>query len=257
MKNKEETIDLSGDKYKDKSLRFSDFGNYYELIFTDEFVMPDKEYTVATDIMLDLKEADKEKEIHIYVNSHGGWMPNLSMMMQQLLEFKHRVTISAGSSLSAGFLLFCCGHERYVSSFSELMYHSISTDAENCKGFEISRLGTHYREITNYYNEVLNMKDILSKEEMEMGETTEVWFSGADLIKRGVALNYLEFKNRSLPEKEEFFVKNGRYFKMENDSFIEYKKTEIKLTHSELVKIPEEKDKIVFKTQKENRLNGN
>jgi len=224
MRNKSKDVDCD-DKYKDKSLRFYDYDNHYDLIFADEFVLPNNEYTVITDIMVDLKDADKEKEIHIYINSQGGCTNNLCMVLQQLLEFEHRVTICAGSALSSGFLLFCCGHEKYVSVFSELMYHAISTDIENGKPSELIIMSRHYGKIMEYYNNILCMNEILTKEEIEMGETSEVWLTGKDLINRNVAKDYSKFKKKNILSKVDVFVKNEMLYKKENDIYVEYKST--------------------------------
>jgi len=232
----------SDDKYKDKPLRFKDCDTHYELIFVDEFEYPNKEYTVAADILIDLKDADKSKELHIYINSMGGFVCNLSMLLQQVLEFKYVVTIASGTCMSCGFLLFCCGHERYVSPFSALLYHGISGMSWG-KGVEISAYGKHLEEALALYVKVLGVDKLLTKQELTKGETTELWFLGQEFIKREIAKDYASFKDRTIPSKTEFITRNGRYFKLEKDKFVEYKKIDkVMLTYQEIIAIEEKLD---------------
>lgn len=232
----------SADKYDNKPLRFKDCESHYELIFADIFRMPDKDYTASTDVFVDLKEADKNKELHIYINSYGGEVACLTMLMQPILEFKHRVTISSGSAMSAGFVLFACGTERYVNPFHTFMYHASSSFAGG-KGLEIKKLGEFIQKEYEAIIEVSGLKDILTKKELELGETSEVWLMGSELIERGSAKDYSEFSKRSSPNKVDFFSKNDRYFRLEDNEFIEYKATENKLSYSELYTLKDNKKK--------------
>ena len=238
---KKKELNVSDDKYKDKPLKFRDCGDHYELVFADLFMHPDKDYTVATEIMIDLKDADKNKEIHVYINSDGGCCSNLSMIVQQLLEFHHCVTIVIGNAISAGFVLFCCGKERYVSAYSELMFHGITAFAFN-KASEISAIGKHVEGLERTLFDAVDIRDILIDAEIEKGKTTEIWFLGEEMIKRGVAKDFSKFKERAMPTKEEFLSKNNRYFHFEDNIFVEYKKTDKKFSYTELSLMKKDRD---------------
>lgn len=189
--------DNSRNKYDNKAIKFLDQNTHYELIFTDNFVMPSKFNTVITDILLDLKNANKEKELHIFINSYGGEISTLVSLLQQISEFEHVVTIAMGDADSAGFLLWCVGHERYCSPYSALMYHSISTYTEG-KVKEVSGVGDYLSEQMKLIAISVGIENILTPEEISKGDYTEVWFMGEELIKRGKAKDYKEYKNRPI-----------------------------------------------------------
>ena len=118
------------DEYFNQPVLFKDCDTHYELIYTGEFEDVGRESIEITKLMQDLKDGDKEKELHIFISSIGGSVENLSLLLQQVLQYQHRVTICCGSALSAGFILWACGNERYVSPYSELMYHTIYSGYE-------------------------------------------------------------------------------------------------------------------------------
>ena len=130
-------------KYDNENIRFLDKGSHYELIFTDDFVAPGGNLShsvfpssmplhlgsssVLTDIVMDMREGDKDKELHIFVGSFGGEVAALNMIMQQVLTYNYRVGINLGTACSCGWMLLFACHERYVSPFSQAMYHDISS----------------------------------------------------------------------------------------------------------------------------------
>ena len=68
------TLPMLPDKYENKAIRFYDKGTHCELIFTDDFNLPSsgqmhdgiEANTLITDIVTDLRRANKDKEIHIF-----------------------------------------------------------------------------------------------------------------------------------------------------------------------------------------------
>ena len=233
------------DKYKDKAIRFIDKGTYYELIFCDDFVSPtsgnfssdSKPYTLLTDVIMDMKNANHSKEIHIFVASFGGQVEALAMILQQILEFRYRVGINLGMADSCGWMLLFACQERYASPFSEFLYHGMSS---------ISFGKVHeLRNVTNYYEkwfaEIMDRTDtkkVLTKEEIKLGETSEVWLTGAELIKRGAVKDYAEYVKRKVPtgtycckiDDKIYFSENG------NDFILYQKNPKVKpLTYTEIV----------------------
>lgn len=217
-------IDISEEKYNDQSLRFVDKKTHYELIFADDFNMPSKEYTVVIDLMIDLKNADKNKELHIFINSNGGECATLTMLLQQILEFRHRVCIVTGSAMSCGFFLMCVGHEIYISPYSMTIYHAVSVETEG-KSREVMMVGNAMEKINKEILRAIDVDRILTKDELQLGLSTEVYVSGRDLIERGAARDYSDYNNRKPLIRKIFFERGGRYFQYENGSYVEYQRT--------------------------------
>ena len=224
------------DKYNDKPVRFYDKGDHYALYFTDDFELQNKDCTILTDIMIDLQEANKDKELHIFINSYGGYSMTLSMLLSSVMLFKYRVTICTGIAASCGILLWCTGHERYVSPYSELMLHEVSSLAYG-KGSEITRYGYQMSKLSKKLYNTVNVRDIFTEEELKLSETSEVWFIGSDLISRNKAKDISEYSKRVIPSKKEVFVVGDTLYEESNGKYTIYTKSkkELILGYSELV----------------------
>ena len=209
------------DEYFNQPVLFRDCDDHYELIYTGEFEDVGKDSVAVTKLIQDLKDGDKDTELHIFINSIGGSVDNLSFVLQQVLEYRHRVTVCCGSALSAGFILWACGHERYVSPYSELMYHTIYSGYEG-KGVELSSYGNHVERLTAELMEAVDMKSIISAEDMEKGKSTEVWYLGKDFIESGKAKDYSEYASRKIPMVALVTVTgDSRFFAKSGDGFME------------------------------------
>jgi len=233
------------DKYKDKAIRFADKGDYYELIFTDDFMPPSsgtydgqKNYTLITDIITDMRNADKDKELHIFIGSYGGAVTCLNMIFQQVLSFNYRVGINLGMADSCGWMLYFTCHERYTSSFSQFMYHEMS----GLRYGKVKELEADVKFCKEWWNELFNKtftKEILTSDELKLGETSEVWLTGAELIKRGHAKDYSEYINRkTLKKAMNVYDIDGKLYLKDGDKFIKYQKSSKneEYTYSELLK---------------------
>lgn len=207
-------------EYFNQPVIFRDCDDHYELIYTGEFEDVGRDSIAVTKLIQDLKDGDKDTELHIFINSIGGSVDNLSFVLQQVLEYRHRVTICCGSALSAGFILWACGHERYVSPYSELMYHTIYSGYEG-KGVELSSYGNHVERLTAELMEAVDMKQLISGEDMERGKSTEVWYLGKDFIKSGKAKDYSEYANRRIPLVALVTMAGNRFFAKSGDKFVE------------------------------------
>ena len=220
------------DKYRDKALRFIDKDDHYELIFMDDFNIPtsgsfydEKPETLISDIILDLKEADKNKELHIFVGSLGGYVYCLNMILQQILQFKHKVGINTGYACSCGFMLLSYCEEIYTSPFSSFMYHEMGGLSFG-KVTEMKNKVDYDRNWWKLLLEQSRVNTILTPEELKLGETSEVWLTGKDLIDRGVAIDYSFYLKRNVPSpsKDEFFVVGNDVYRKEGDMFRRYTK---------------------------------
>ena len=205
--------DPNGDKYNKSAIRWIDKGDHYELIFTDDFVTPSSAgrktdfggslpllfgNSLLTDIVMDMRDGDRDREVHVFVGSFGGEVAALNMILQQLLTYEYRVGINLGTACSCGWMLLFACHERYVSPFSQAMYHDISCMCAG-KHAEMQRSAEF---MNRWQKELLKCTDtekFLTARELELAQTSEVWFTGSELIKRGAARDYTEYLSRQIP----------------------------------------------------------
>ena len=134
-------------------------------------------------------------------------------------------------------LLFAC-QERYVSPFSQAMYHDISGFC----GGKHTELQRNAEFIGRWQKELLKITDttkVLTEKELELGRTTEVWLTGRELIERGAARDYSEYTNRVIPMPLPCFVNvHGKIYGNTQDGWVRMeKKDEKPLTYAELVKM--------------------
>ncbi len=218
------------DKYADKSIKFYDMQDRYDLIFSSDFEMADQVASIYSDLLIDLKEADKNKELHIWINSQGGSCSTLILLMQQIQEFEYVVTIGTGEIDSCGFMLWCLGDERYLGQLTFCMYHGISS-GNFAKANEMQEFGIFIEKYQSLFEHVVREKGILTDEELEKGRYTEKWYLGKELIERGVSLDFVNYKNRIKFEKiealrlgEQFFIRDVQGYYYECDLISDGKK---------------------------------
>lgn len=74
---------------------------------------------------------DRRQPINIYINSYGGEVYEglaLISLIKNMQEKGYIInTYSESKSMSMGFVIFCVGTNRYMSRYSTLMYHSVSS----------------------------------------------------------------------------------------------------------------------------------
>jgi ATP-dependent Clp protease protease subunit len=208
------------DDYFNQPVIFRDCDDHYELIYTGEFEDVGRDSIAVTKLIQDLKDGNKDTELHILINSIGGSVDNLSFVLQQVLQYRHRVTVCCGSALSAGFILWACGNERYVSPYSELMYHTIYSGYEG-KGTELASYGAHVERLTDELMDAVDMKSLISEEDMQKGKSTEVWYLGKDFIDSGKAKDYSEYAMRQIPVSALITIAGDRFFAKSGEKYIE------------------------------------
>lgn len=253
-------------KYENKAIRWLDKGDHYELIFTDDFITPSSfgagrqgsmpfppmfGNSLLTDIILDMREGIKDKEVHVFVGSFGGEVAALNMILQQLLTYQYRVGINLGTACSCGWMLLFACHERYVSPFSQAMYHDISTFC----GGKHTELQRNAEFMGRWQKELLKITDtgkVLTEKELELGRTTEVWLTGRELIERGAAKNYTEYLSRVIPMPMSCFVNiHGKIFGNTMEGWVHMdKKDEKPLCYADLVKMANTSPKIPAELKK-------
>ena len=199
------------DKYSGEAVSFHEVDDHYELTFTGEFGSFGRDNHVFTDLINDLKNGDKSLELHIFISSVGGDTETLAAIMQQVLQYRQRVTIGSGLCCSAGFFLWATGNEKYISRYSELMYHSPSCCYE-AKVSELNDFSAHMNKLTEGLIDAAHIRDLIPESDIERGKTTEVWYTGSDFIDSGKAKDYDEYKDRESPNMALIYEAGGRLF---------------------------------------------
>ena len=224
-------MDKTSNKYDNKALRFYDKDDHYELWFMDDFNTPgsgkmwegDSEYTLICDITEELHNGDPNKELHIFIWSFGGAVDTLSTLLQCIEKYRRKVAVNLGCCDSCGWMLFFACDERYAAKHSEFLYHEPSLfqygKQEECAArieFQRKRLAAMF------LNE--NLRQFLTPDEQKLGQTTEIWFTGDEMISRGACWDYSCYRNRIAPKlfKNQFFTFDNRIFRYVDGMMREY-----------------------------------
>ena len=225
-------MERKNDRYDNKPIRFYDKGDHYELWFMDDFCVPGsgnmwengKEYTLICDIAEELHNGDASKELHIFIWSFGGACDTLSTILQCIEKYRRKVAINMGCADSCGWILFFACDERYAALHSEFLYHEPSLfqfgKQEECAArIEYQRK----RMSAMFLNE--NIQKYLTEEEKKLGQTTEIWITGADMILRGGCRNYELYRKRIAPKvvQNEFFSFDNKIYRFDRGKMYEYK----------------------------------
>ena len=228
-------MEKKSDRYENKPIRFYDKGDHYELWFMDDFTNPGSgkmmksgsEYTLICDIAEELFNGDINKELHIFIWSYGGLVDTLSTILQGISRYRRKVAVNLGVCDSAGWMLFFSCDERYASSHSEFMYHeawmfSIGKIEEVANDIEYKRRRRSAFELN------IDVTKYLTDDEKKLGETSEVWLTGDDMILRGACRDYSEYHNRIAPKmiKNEFFSFDNKIFRYIDGMMVEYTRTD-------------------------------
>lgn len=138
----------------------------------------------------DNKEKSFRREpIHIYINSYGGSVYAMWMLIDAIESSKTPVyTYCNGYCMSAAFQIFLAGHKRFISKHATLMYHQIYC----------WRSGKYQdlvddREHTDHLNEqiesyVIERTNLTSDDLQQIREKKkDTYFTAANAVERGIA----------------------------------------------------------------------
>lgn len=135
------------------------------------------------------KKKYKRKPIKIYINSYGGSIYDMWVVIDTILTSKTPVhTYCTGYAMSAAFQIFISGKKRYVTRHSTLMYHQMFA------GFwgkyqdlveDQQRNDYMNKEIENY---VIERTKLTKQKLRNIRETKrDTYFNAEDAIKNGIA----------------------------------------------------------------------
>lgn len=81
----------------------------------------------ADDILRKRNKNYIAEPIHLYINSHGGYVDDMWSLISLIESSKTPIyTYCTGYAMSAGFMIFIAGHKRFISKYARLMYHQLS-----------------------------------------------------------------------------------------------------------------------------------
>ena len=142
----------------------------------------------------DYRKKYKRKPIKLYINSYGGSIYDMWVVIDSILTSKAPVhTYCTGYAMSAAFQIFISGKKRYVSKHATLMYHQMYA------GFwgkyqdlveDQQRNDYMNDELENFVIERTN----LSKQKLKLirEKKRDTYFNADDAIKNGIADKIIE-----------------------------------------------------------------
>ena len=151
--------------------------------------------------------------IHLHINSPGGSIYDMWALVDLILTSQTPIyTYCYGYAMSAAFVLFICGHRRFIAPHATLMYHQLSSTQEGT----YANLAENFDELTwlqsNIEQVILSLtdmdKEILS--EVRTGKR-DLFIHSQDAIDMGIADEIINFLD-VLPE-EEIIEKTPKSFK--------------------------------------------
>ena len=183
--------------------------------------------TCPSDITEFLKDLDNSKDIDIFINSGGGSVHGGLAIYNQLKRHNGFKTVHIdGIAASIASVIACAGDKVIIPTNAQFMIHkpSIFTwgsyNAEDLRR-EANALDVCQESIMNIYEN--NLKEGVSKEEIEEMVNAETWFTGDYVV------NYFNFE---VEETAEAVACTSDYYKFYNNkpenlegSFLNSKKT--------------------------------
>jgi len=142
----------------------------------------------------DYRKKYKREPIKLYINSYGGSIYDMWVVIDSILTSKTPVhTYCTGYAMSAAFQIFISGKKRYVTKHATLMYHQMSA------GFwgkyqdlveDQQRNDYMNDELENFVIERTN----LSKQKLKLirEKKRDTYFNADDAIKNGIADKIIE-----------------------------------------------------------------
>ena len=125
---------------------------------------------------------DKRKPIKIFINSNGGCLNSVQVLIDTLkLSKTHVITIGMGKVLSAGFLLLLAGHKRYCFENTEGLLHSGSFGVANSVE-KVYDYIEHNKKIEGKVKKYITENTNISVEEYEKNYRNEWYMTAEDML---------------------------------------------------------------------------
>ena len=156
-------------------------------LYLSEF--SEKNVEIST-ILNELRNADEEDIIKIFINSPGGCVAEGRALINTLSYVGcdiHTELISHGYSMGA--LLFCVGGRRVIYENSSIMFHNYSAGVYG-KGHEIEQHVTHLsKNLESFFKSVtIGLSD---KEIQELLDGKDFWFDAKEMCQREIATHVM------------------------------------------------------------------
>jgi ATP-dependent Clp protease protease subunit len=132
--------------------------------------------------VLEVAEAGPDKPITVYVNSYGGYVDGLALMLDTMDETPNPfITVCLGKAMSAGAILLSHGDYRYCGRYARVMVHDIAGGvwgkADNVKNDakEIERLSRLFMDLLAKNCGMTGYDEIKAK--LRQNDGDELWMS--------------------------------------------------------------------------------
>jgi ATP-dependent Clp protease protease subunit len=140
-------------------------------------------------IAMNIKEKDVEnpKPIYLYIHSYGGDLYQ-ALFFCDLIQSSRIpiVTISAGVSMSAGFLIFISGVRRYVFKHTQLMIHEGSASFQGTAQ-QIEDAQKSYKRNIDRMKDYIISKTNIDAKLFNKNKNNDWYVSGEEILKYGIA----------------------------------------------------------------------
>lgn len=215
-------LDMSEEKifsmqpvYDDVVVEVDDF--YVKFNMFEDFKDPEEYVSIISKLE---KLAMKHKIVVVDVNSFGGSMATLIHLINVLKKFEIFITINSSVAESAGMLLWMAGDFKFTYPYSSFMLHRESWGFFG-KTKEQKIYASHSNKIWEMFFAPI-LGNILTKEELEIAEYTELWLTGKDMIERKVAFECPAVNVESMLSfftKDLIILENVLFIRKDNGNF--------------------------------------
>ena len=134
---------------------------------------------------------DANKPIVIYIDSYGGFVDSLAVMLDTMDEVQNPfVTVAYGKACSCGAILLSHGDYRYVGKYARVMIHEVSAGSWG-----------NVKNLKNDVNEIIRLNKLMMerlakncglkgydelKAKFKDNDADEIWMSAEESVKFGI-----------------------------------------------------------------------
>ncbi len=155
-------------------------------------------------VMNELRGAGADDQLHIRINSGGGFVNEGIQFYNLIHEHFHARTTTYldNHGYSMGALMFCMGEKRVIYPHSDLMFHNYSSGVGGKGGEIISRVKHVDKHIKEFFKKVIVDQDFLSDEEFDaMSIGQDFWMGAKELCERKIATHVI-YKGKEIKAKK-------------------------------------------------------